>query len=139
MTSVPRKYRDRIYAEDAKPVVAEPPPSAAETKPETKPAEKPVEKNPVEEAALLKRLQEMKRASEAAAQAQPQPQPRVEPIAIEDEPKQPQQQSVEQIIQSSGLPPVVQNWLRQHPDLITDPAKNAQLQKAHHIAEHLTE
>src|SRR5205807_3335031 len=93
-----------------------------------------------EQAALKKRLEEMNRAQEMA-QAQPQPQPRVEPIAI-DEPQrqQPQQQpqSVEQIIASSGLPAIVQNWLRQHPDLITDPAKNAQLQKAHHIAEYLT-
>jgi hypothetical protein len=145
MTSVPKKYRDRIDVEEAKPVVAEPPPPAAETKPaETKPAEPSpaVEKNPVEQAALKKRLEEMERAQKmGAAQAQPQPQPRTGPIAI-DEPQrqQPQQQpqSVEQIIQSSGLPALVQEWLRRHPDLITDPAKNAQLQKAHHITEYLT-
>src|SRR2546430_3823245 len=145
MTSVPKKYRDRIDVEDAKPVVAEPPLPAAETKPaETKPAEPSpaVEtKSPVEDAALRKRREEMNRAQELA-RGQPQPQPRAEPIAIEPEPQrqQPQQQpqSVEQIIAASGLPALVQNWLRQHPDLITDRAKNAQLQKAHHIAEYLT-
>jgi hypothetical protein len=146
MTSVPKKYRDRVDVEDAKPVESSPaiiPNENNSPVAEAKPAEPSpaVEKNPVEQAALKKRLEEMERAQKmGAAQAQPQPQPRAEPIAI-DEPQrqQPQQpQSVEQIIATSGLPALVQNWLRQHPDLITDPAKNAQLQKAHHIAEYLT-
>jgi hypothetical protein len=135
MTSIPRKYRDRVDVEDAKPVVAEPPPlSAAETKPaETpKPAEKPVEKNPVEEAALKARLAEMERAQKMAG-AQPQQPQRAEPLAIEDEPKPP---STEQIIANSGLPERMKAWLRAHPEYILDQAKNVQLHKMHTVAEY---
>src|SRR2546430_7973921 len=119
MTSVPKKYRDRIESAEA-PAVATPQATAVEPSSSAaaaKPAEQPAveTKSPVEDAALRKRLEEMNRAQELA-RGQPQPQPRTEPIAIEPEPQrqQPQQQpqSVEQIIQSSGLPALVQEWLR---------------------------
>jgi hypothetical protein len=55
-----------------------------------------------------------------------------------DEPPlpEPQQPSAEQIIAGSPLPDRAKDWLRQHPEYVTDPIKNAQLQKLHNVAEY---
>lgn len=53
--------------------------------------------------------------------------------------QQPQQvQSVDTIITNSGLPDRAKNWLRAHPDYITDANKNATMQKMHNVAEYQT-
>lgn len=51
--------------------------------------------------------------------------------------QQPQQHSpdVNAIIADSGLPDRAKNWLREHPDYITDPRKNSKLQALHEVAE----
>jgi hypothetical protein len=44
--------------------------------------------------------------------------------------------TAEQIIESSGLPEQAKRWLRQYPEYVSDPIRNAQLQKMHHVAEY---
>src|SRR5262249_32155623 len=116
-------------------MTAEPPP-AVEPKP--LPEIEPEAKAPAETAATAEirkqtagiqaRIAEMERAEQLTRQAQ-QPSP----------PPQPQQPpTVDQVIAHSGLPPKFQNWLRQHPDYINDPAKNEQLRRLHAVAEYQT-
>jgi hypothetical protein len=106
---------------------------------EIKPVEPPAVENAVraaESSALKARLAEMENAEGMVREAiQQQPQYAAEPIAIEQEPQE-QPLTVEQIILSSGLPKRAQDWLLQHPEYVTDLAKNAQLQKLHHVAEY---
>ncbi len=57
----------------------------------------------------------------------------------QQQPQQPQQQqpmTAEQIIANSELPSRAKDWLRKHSDYVTDPAKNAKLQKLHNVAEY---
>jgi hypothetical protein len=96
-------------------------------------ASPPVESNPVREAekkaiALQLRLQEMERA-EASREAANHTQP------ASEEPQQQVPPTAEQIIEGSGLPELAKTWLRQHPEYVSDPAKNARLRKMHNVAE----
>lgn len=55
----------------------------------------------------------------------------------QQQPRQPQQQqppTVESIIANSGLPDRAKTWLRAHPDYISDPSKNQELQGLHRVA-----
>jgi hypothetical protein len=72
---------------------------------------------------------------QVASQQQQHERLATEPLAIE-EPQQQQQPTAEQIIASSGLPERARDWLRKYPDYVTDPTKNAQIQKMHHVAEY---
>jgi hypothetical protein len=95
-----------------------------------------------EQTALRDRLREMENAEGITRAALSQQQRLAterhptEPIAIEPQEPQEQPLTVEQIIESSGLPERAKSWLRAHPDYITDMAKNAQIQKMHHVAEY---
>jgi hypothetical protein len=134
MASLRKKYQDRVESPDKPPVTvpigpAKISPTAAET--ETRPVE--IEQpDPVAEAekhALKQRLAEVENAERLTREAVTQQQP--PPQAAE-----PQQPTTEQIIASSGLPEQVQDWLRQYPEFVTDPVKNAQMQRMHFVAEH---
>jgi hypothetical protein len=105
---------------------------------DAKPPETPAAENPVEKAALKARLAEMERAEAMVREAAVPQQPHyaAEPLAIEPQEPQQQPQTVEQIVSSSGLPKRAQDWLLQHPDYVTDPVKNAKIQKLHHVAEY---
>jgi hypothetical protein len=119
-----------------------PPTNGAELPPvaEKQSAEPPAVENAVraaESSALKARLAEMDRAEELVREAlQQQPRLATEPPAIEPEEPQEQPLTVEQIVASSGLPKRAQDWLLQHPEYVTDLAKNEQLQKLHHVAEY---
>jgi hypothetical protein len=146
MASLRKRYRPENSDKDA-PVISIPS-AGAELPPvaETKPAEQPAVENAVREAeqsALKARLDEMTRAEGMVREAVQQQQPQYaterslpsEPIAIEQEPQE-QPQTIEQIIEVSGLPERAKAWLRQHTDYLLDPAKNEKLQKMHHVAEY---
>jgi len=131
MVSVPRKYREQ--EENGAAVAATTPVATPEPPAEPKPAE-PVEQpqasDPVraaEQSAIAARLAEMERAEQLARQPINQPPPQ-HPV----EPQEPP--SAEQIIASSRLPDQAKDWLRQRPELVLDPIKNDQLQKAHDLA-----
>jgi hypothetical protein len=142
MASLRKRYRPENSDKDA-PVISTPS-AGAELPPaaEKQPAEQPAVENAVraaESSALKARLDEMTRAEGIVREAiQQQPLYATQPIKVEQEPEQPEQppQTVEQIIASSGLPKRAQDWLLQHQDFVTDLAKNAQLQKMHHVAEY---
>jgi hypothetical protein len=152
MASVMSKYRDRIESpEKDNPPIASPPSGHAEPYPGTQaappdapkpepvaaeqsetptPAEQPTtEKSPADQAAqnaIRQRLAEMNHAQEltrASTQQQPQ-------LA---EPEQPQD-PVELVLANSGLPERACVWLRQHPEYMSDPEKNSELQFRHHQA-----
>jgi hypothetical protein len=122
-----------VESHDAPPVSTAPV-GPAKLPPVADDAPKPVEienKSPVQEAAkseIQKRLAEAIQAETLQREAITQQPP---PQAAE-----PQQQTAEQIIASSGLPEQVQNWLRQYPEYVLDPVKNAHLQKMHVVAEY---
>jgi len=135
MATVRKKYMSHVLnlavAGDL-PVSTPPSASAAESAPpatEPKPVEPPVETDPVREAeqsAIKQRLREMENAEALARQAPQQP-PSTE---------EPQELTAEKIIASSGLPDLAKNWLRQYPEFVLDPIKNAKLQKMHPVAEY---
>jgi hypothetical protein len=52
------------------------------------------------------------------------------------EPQEQQMPTAEQIIASSGLPENAKDWLRAHPEYVSDPILNAQMQKMHNVAEY---
>jgi hypothetical protein len=126
-----KRYQGRLGEgrNDDKPVSV-PPTAGAELPPvaEAKPAAPlEIEPSPVEQAArdaVKKRIAELQTETE-----QHEPVSR-QPVVIE------RQDPTERIITNSGLPPRAQDWLRSHPDYITDPVKNAQMQKMHYVAEH---
>jgi hypothetical protein len=137
MASFRRKYQG-VENKDAPPVTtmpnetaASPPPAVADA---PKPPEPPVaEPSPADEAAKEKialqlRLQEMERAEAITREAVSHPQ-----FA---EPQEPQQPTTEEIIAASGLPERAKAWLRQYPEYVSDPIKNAQMQKMHNLAEY---
>jgi hypothetical protein len=43
---------------------------------------------------------------------------------------------MEQIIADAQIPERAKNWLRQHPEYMIDPVKNARITKMHHVAEY---
>lgn len=147
MASVRKKYRTENGADKDTPVATAPqaaqssPPVATETPTpaETpKPAEPTTERDPVEQAgqnALRNRLREMENAERSVRETPPQ---REESFAQEPQQQQPQQRPVtmEQIIADAPIPERAKAWLRQHPDYMTDPVKNARITKMHHVAEY---
>jgi hypothetical protein len=44
--------------------------------------------------------------------------------------------TMEQIIADAQIPERAKNWLRQHPEYMIDPVKNARITKMHHVAEY---
>jgi hypothetical protein len=140
------RLRSKSYRESAEGPVTSAPTNGAELPPVA--AHKPVEPIAVgnavkqaEQSALRDRLREMENAEGIAREVLSQ-QPRLatelptEPLAIEQEEPQEQPLTVEQIIEGSGLPERAKTWLRAHPDYISDPTKNARIQKMHHVAEY---
>jgi hypothetical protein len=95
---------------------------------EPKPLEPPTEFNPVEQAAqsaIKQRLAEVEHAAEIQ-RAAPAPQPEPEPPRVVDG------DPVEEAIRD--WPERAKRWVRENPQLITDPEQAARLQYAHHIA-----
>jgi hypothetical protein len=136
MASFRRKYQ--IESPDAPPVTTVPNEAAAELPPpvDAKSPEPPAaEPGPADEAAktaLRQRLQEMENAEalqREAAVAQQHPQ-------FAAEPQEQQMPTAEGIIEGSGLPENAKSWLRAHPEYVSDPIKNAQMQKMHNVAEY---
>jgi hypothetical protein len=128
--------RKRHSNADSDPPISTPP-RAAEPASTQSPAPLPEAiktASPADEAgknAIQQRLSEMDNARRLSQQ--PQQSTESEPLAVGDEP---QQLTVEQAISASGLPQRMQQWLREHSEFVTDPAKNAQLQKLHNVAEY---
>src|SRR5262245_47351007 len=107
---------------------AEPPPPVETPKPVEPPTtETPVDKAAKEAVALQLRLREM----EAAENLQRQVVQEQARLATEP-PPEPQEPTLEQAI--AHLPPRVQRWYREHPELATDPEKAAQVQYCHYVA-----
>jgi hypothetical protein len=140
MASFRRKYQIESPAKDGPPVMTMPNETAAQAPPAVadapKPPEPPVaEPGPADEAAKEKialrlRLQEMERAENLQREAVSQhPQ-------FAAEPQESQQPTTEEIIAASGLPERAKAWLRQYPEYVSDPIKNAQMQKMHNVAEY---
>jgi len=130
MASLRKKYSTHIDAgprQDEPPVTAPPEVTAAELPPavETKPVEPMVESSPAEEAGK-NRLREELRKMENAEVLQRQQQP-------PQQPQQPQEpiDPVEFVLANSGLPERAKAWLREHPEYLLDPEKNAELQFHH--------
>jgi len=105
-----------------------PPPVTGAKMPEpaadTKPPELPETKSPADQAAesaLRQRLKEMENAEALQRQQPPQ---------FAEEPQEPQQPQDPLAL----LPPRVQRWYREHPELATDPERAAQVQYCHHVA-----
>src|SRR6266516_4195968 len=149
-TSLRKRYPTRVESPDRdEPPIASIPAAAAESPPpvaDKQPAEQPeaqpnlveqppVESDPVREAeqnAIKARLREMETAEHLQHEAASQRQQR---LAAEPPPA-PNVEHAEGIIAASGFPERAKNWLRQHPDLVTNPVENARLAKLHHVAEY---
>jgi len=65
-------------------------------------------------------------------QPEPQPQPQAEPVQ-----EQPQPRTIEEVIASTQLPDVAKDWLRKHPEFVTDRAKSELANKYHETAKYL--
>jgi hypothetical protein len=136
MASLRKRYVDRIEAsprQDAPPVTSSPTTAAKLPEPAAdagKPPEQPATtESPADVAAknaLRDRLREMENAESLTRQTQQQPPPQAA------EPQQPEQPSLED--QIAHLPPRVQGWYRNHPELAMDPERAAQVQYCHHVA-----
>jgi hypothetical protein len=75
--------------------------------------------------------------AQIAANMVRQPPASAEPSSSEPRPEPQQQQpTIEQIIAGAAVPDAAKNWLRQHPDYVSDPVKNAKLIKMHNVAEY---
>jgi hypothetical protein len=144
MASLRKKYQGNGEDKDAPPVTTMPPgteaklPPIADARP---PPEMPEpESSPAEQAAqtaIKQRLAEMERAEALTRQQQSAQQPQfATELAIEPQEPEQQQPTTEHIIASSSLPERMKNWLRQHPDYVTDPVKNNQIQRMHYVAEY---
>jgi hypothetical protein len=131
------RKRHQSHADSDAPIST--PPPAAEPTSTQSPAPLPEEiktESPADVAAknaLRDRLQEMENAQRINQQRPEQHEPAAAPMEINDEPQRP---TAEQIIATSGLPERAKNWLRQHPEYITDKDKNDLLLKMHYVAEH---
>src|SRR5262245_15159249 len=126
MSSPRKKYQAQLgspLGRDEPPVMSPPEITAAEL-PEpvadAKPPEPIETQSPADAAAssaIKARLAEMERAEkfvQGAAQHHQRP---------ASEPQQQPPLTVEQMLENSGLPDRAKNWLRQHPDYVTNPAK----------------
>jgi hypothetical protein len=143
MASLRKKYAPQVEtpsADNDAPIAstpvqgAEPPPQAVETKPPQPPTTE--KQSPADEAAkdaLRQRLAEMERAEMLVHQQQPQQAP--QHLAAEPQLQPP---TTEQIIANARVPDRAKNWLRQHPEFITDPAKNNTLVALHDVAKRMS-
>src|SRR5262245_38332334 len=130
MASLRKKYQPQFGSptKDDEPPVMPPPVTGAkmpEPAVDATPPELPEAKSAADQAAdesLRKRLAEMERA-ESLQREQQQPHFAEEP----QESQQPQDPL-------ALLPPRVQRWYREHPELATDPERAAQVQYCHHVA-----
>jgi len=138
MASLRKRYQTSVESKDGPPVTTMPNETAAELPPAVADAPKPpeppaAEPSPADEAAktaLRQRLAEMERAENLQREiAQQSPQ-------FATEPQEQQMPTAEQIIESSGLPENAKDWLRRYPEYVSDPIKNAQMQKMHNVAEY---
>lgn len=77
----------------------------------------------------IQRLNEAKGDLEETKTAKP-----VQRTEARTEPRQPAHDPVEQVIINGKVPPKSAQWLRAHPDCITDPKKNARMMAAHNLA-----
>src|SRR5262245_8535645 len=124
-----QKYR--LDSASDKPTAALPQETAARLPDEAvdkQPSEQIEVKDKVEEAAqsaLKARLAEMENAETLQRQA-PTMQER-----LATEPQQRQPKTVEEVINTWALPDRAKNWLREHSEFVTDPAKNVMIQRAH--------
>src|SRR5258708_29576992 len=66
---------------------------------------------------------------------QPEPQPQPPPQAEPQE--QPQPRTVEEVINSSPLPDVAKDWLRAHPQFVTDQEQSSRINRMHETAKYL--
>jgi hypothetical protein len=131
--------RNKRYVEspgrDAPPVTTMPnetaaqPPPAVDAKPPEQPTVEPSAADQAAQSALKARLQEMEQAERITREAVSHPQ-------LATEPQEPQAPTTEQILAASALPERAKNWLRQRPEYVTDPIKNARLVKMHNVAEY---
>ncbi len=138
MASLRKRYQTSVESKDGPRVTTMPNETAAELPPAVADAPKPpeppaAEPSPADEAAktaLRQRLAEMERAENLQREiAQQSPQ-------FATEPQEQQMPTAEQIIESSGLPENAKDWLRRYPEYVSDPIKNAQMQKMHNVAEY---
>jgi hypothetical protein len=155
-TSLRKRYPPRVESPDRdEPPIASipaaaaesPPPAASEVPKENVPSPASNDKPPsedipasatpaevvdpvrdAEQNAIKQRLREMENAEYLATSQ------RQQRLAIEKLQQQPS--AAEQIIASSGLPESAKAWLRGHPEYVTDPVKNAHVQKMHVVAEY---
>jgi hypothetical protein len=112
---------------ETSPATTEAGPPATETPQPAEPFEGP---GPAEEAAktaMQTRLAENERAFTFTP-----PSPQGPQYTNEEQPQGPL--TTEQIIEASGLPQRAQNWLREHPQYIRDPGKNATIIALHDTA-----
>src|SRR5262245_51997667 len=131
MASLRKKYQAHLASperDDGSPVLLPPEMGAKPPEPvaDATPPEMPEAKSAADQAAdesLRKRLAEMERAESLQRERQQSPQLAEEP----QEPQQPQDPLAQ-------LPPHVQRWYREHPELATDPERAAQVQYCHHVA-----
>jgi len=131
MASLRKKYQVQFGSpgkdDDVSPVLP-PPVMGAELPPavEPKPIEPVVETSPADEAGknrLRDELRKMERAEALQRERQQSPQ-------LAEEPQESQQPQDPLAL----LPPRVQRWYREHPELATDPERAAQVQYCHHVA-----
>jgi hypothetical protein len=132
MASFRKKYAETSPRQDEPPVTVPPTGAAKPPEPVAEPKlpEPIVETSPAEEAgkaALRQRLQEMEHAEQLNRQAPQQPQ-----YATEPPPQQQPQDPLEAFLAS--VPESTANWLRAHPEYMTDQRKNAALQHFHWVA-----
>src|SRR5262245_43059945 len=131
MASLRKKYQAQIVSperDDGPPVLS--PPVTGANMPdlvESEPIEQPEAKSPAEQAEkqeIQRRLEEMNRAEQMTREATQQQ------ARFAEEPQEPQQPQDP----LAHLPPRVQRWYREHPELATDPERAAQVQYCHHVA-----
>ena len=131
--STSKKYQGRpdiVSKADSSPVMSEPPVRTTmppvDNSPPPEDLSASAQSEPAEEAAqaaIKQRLAELERAENVSQQPQP-PQFASEP--------QPQINPLEQVL--ATVPVAARGWLRNHPQYLTDPEKNAQIQHAHLVA-----
>src|SRR5262245_43263350 len=132
MASLRKRYQTHVASpadKDEPPVMTAPTAAAKLPDPvaDAKPPESIETESPAEKAAqsaLKARLAEMERAEGLQRQQQRPPQHVAEPPQAPQEPEDP----------LAHLPPRVQRWYREHPELATDPERAAQVQYCHHVA-----
>jgi hypothetical protein len=131
MAALRKRYQGRADIAPSKdaPVMAEPPARTDMPPRDTSPPPEDItvdmQAEPVEEAgraAILQRITELERAEAISQEPQP-PQFANEP---------PEQDPLEQVL--ATMPEGVRGWLRQRPQYLSDPEKNAQIQHAHLVS-----